>query len=224
MEENEKQEKISVILADDHPLIRKALKDVLENDAGEFKVVAEANDGEEITALSAKIKPDIIIMDINMPKKNGMEATREIHAKFPEIIIIVLTVYTDSEHILDILEAGASGYLTKKVFGKELINAIRTVISGESVVPLEVSKQLVKQAMAYSSKTSNSDTLTAREKEILRLAASGMSNKDIASSLNLSTLTIKNYFAQIFSKLRVNSRTEAVIYALRNRTIDFDEI
>ncbi len=177
MEENDNRDRKSVILADDHPLIRKALKDVLETDAGEFKVVAEAEDGEEAVKLTADVSPDIIIMDINMPKMNGLEATRTIHARFPNTIIIVLTVYTDSAHILDILEAGASGYLTKKVFGQELINAIRTVISGIGI-PQEVSRQIIKQAVSHSSNSSYvSSKLTAREKDILRFTAAGMSNK-----------------------------------------------
>jgi len=218
------QGKISIMLADDHPLLRKAVKDVLEQEK-DFEVIAEADDGEEAVKLAEELVPDVIIMDITMPKMNGLEATREIHSKLPQIIILVLTVHTDSEHILGILEAGAVGYLTKKVFGQDIIHAVRAVMSGESVLSQDVSQRILRHALAYMPKPSNLDMgvkLTVRDKELLQLMALGRSNKEIASRLGLSLRTVKNYLADIFSKLGVSSRTEAVIYALRHGFISLE--
>ncbi len=212
------------MLADDHPLIRRAVRDVLE-EVEDFKIVAEASDGEEAVKLAMELNPDVVLMDISMPGLNGLEATREILSKSPQIKVLVLTVHTETEHILGILEAGAAGYLTKKVFGPEIIHAIRALVSGESVLSEEVQRKVIRHAIKYMPKVTalgQREKLTVREKEILQCIALGMSNKDIANKLNLSQRTIKNYLAEIFSKLRVNSRTEAVICAARSGFISID--
>jgi len=209
--------KITIMLADDHPLVRKALRDVLEKQAG-FEIVAEAGDGEEAIKIATELVPDVVLMDITMPELNGIEATRQIKAKCPNIAVLVLTVHDDSEHILGILEAGAAGYLTKRVFGEEVIHAIHSVVAGETVLSAEIFQQILKHAMRYATKPITiavGEKLTVREIEILNWAAKGKSNKDIAAELNLSQATIKSYLSDIFAKLEVASRTEAVIIGLR---------
>ena len=209
--------KITIMLADDHPLVRKALRDVLEKQA-DFEIVAEAGDGEEAVKIATELVPDVVLMDITMPKLNGIEATRQIKAKCSNIAVLVLTVHDDSEHILGILEAGAAGYLTKRVFGEEVIHAIHSVVAGETVLSAEIFQQILKHAMRYATKPITiavGEKLTVREIEILNWAAKGKSNKDIAAELNLSQATIKSYLSDIFAKLEVASRTEAVIIGLR---------
>ena len=205
------------MLVDDHPLVRKALRDVLEKQA-DFEIVAEAGDGEEAVKIATELVPDVVLMDITMPKLNGIEATRQIKAKCSNIAVLVLTVHDDSEHILGILEAGAAGYLTKRVFGEEVIHAIHSVVAGETVLSAEIFQQILKHAMRYATKPITiavGEKLTVREIEILNWAAKGKSNKDIAAELNLSQATIKSYLSDIFAKLEVASRTEAVIIGLR---------
>jgi DNA-binding NarL/FixJ family response regulator len=218
--------KITIMLADDHPLLRQALRSVLEKEA-DFQIIAEANDGEEAVRLATELVPNVVIMDIRMPKINGLEATRQIKAKCPSIAILVLTVHDDSEHILGILEAGAAGYLTKSVFGEEVIHAVRGVAAGEMVLSASVSQQIIKHALQHVTKPLPLDAgekITPRELEILRMAASGLSNKDIAQKLDLSERTVKGYLAEIFSKLNVSSRTEAVITALRAGFFTLDDL
>lgn len=218
--------KISVMVADDHPLLREALRNVLEKEA-DFEIVAEASDGEEAVRLAMELVPRVVIMDISMPKMSGLEATRQIKAKCPNVAVLVLTVHDDSEHILGILEAGAAGYLTKTVFGQEVIHAVYAVAAGETVLSPSVSQQIIKHALRHMTKPVYLDTgekITSRELEILRLAARGMSNKDIAERLCLSLRTVKGYLQEIFSKLSVASRTEAVILALRTGILTLDDL
>jgi DNA-binding NarL/FixJ family response regulator len=208
---------ISILLAEDHPLMRKAIRITLE-DAPDITVVGEAKNGEEAIAMADQLLPDLIIMDINMPSLNGLEATREIKTRHSNIAILVLTVYDDNEHVLGMLEAGAAGYLTKSVSDQDLLNAIRATISGEAVIANSVFNQVLRYSLKRTTKpaiTAQDDRLSAQDLEILKLAASGLSNRNIASKLNLSPFTVKNYMVEIFSKLQVSSRTEAVIAALR---------
>ena len=223
--DTENQVKIKIMIADDHPLLRQALRSVLEK-YEDFEIIAEAGDGEETVRKAVELMPQVLIMDISMPKLNGLEATRIIKDKCPNIAILVLTVHDDSEHILSILEAGAAGYLTKSVFGEEVVHAIRGVAVGETVLSPSISQQVIKHALKYSTKPIRLDSgnrVTCRELEILKLAAEGLSNKDIALKLNLSLRTVKGYLVEIFSKLNVGSRTEAVITALRAGIITLDE-
>ena len=219
-------DKIKILLVDDHPLLRQALRNVLEKQ-DDFEIVAEAGDGEEAVRLATELVPNVVIMDISMPKVNGLEATRQIKEKCPHIAILVLTVHDDSEHVLSILDAGAAGYLTKSVFGEEVVHAVHGVAAGETVLGTAISHQVIKHALKYIPKhvhLDSSETITLRELEILRLAAKGMSNKDIAEKLDLSLRTIKGYLVEIFSKLSVGSRTEAVITALRSGIITLDDV
>lgn len=208
---------ITILIADDHPLLRQALRIVLEKQT-DFKVVAEAGDGEEAIELVEKLDPDVAIMDIGMPVLNGIEATRQIKAKCPHTAILVLTVHNDCEHILGILDAGADGYLIKSVFGVEVINAVRAVVTGETILSSQVFQQILKHAMHYPAKPvviNTGQKLSVREMEILKLAAKGMNNKDIALELGLNLRSVKGYLVNLFTKLNVSSRTEAVITGLR---------
>ena len=169
------QDEISIIIADDHPLLRQALRSVLEKQA-DFKIIAEAADGEEAVKLATELAPAVVIMDISMPRLDGLEATRQIKEKCPDIAILVLTIYDDSEHILAILEAGAAGYLTKSVFGEEVICAVRGVAAGETVLSAEISKQVIRHAVRYKIKpllTGSGEKLTERELLVLKLTSRG---------------------------------------------------
>jgi DNA-binding NarL/FixJ family response regulator len=218
--------KTRIMLVDDHPLLRQALRYVLEKQR-DFEVIAEASDGEEAVKLATRLNPDVVIMDISMPKLNGLEATRQIKANCPMIGILVLTVHDDNEHILSILQAGAGGYLTKSVYGDEVINTIRALTSGETVLSPPVSQQILKYAFQHITKPWSldaSDKLTNRELEILRLLAKGISNKDIALRMGLSLRTVKGYVGDLFLKLNVASRTEAVIVSLRKGILTLEDL
>jgi len=217
---------VTILLADDHPLLRHAVRDVLEKQP-DFHIIAEASDGEEAVQKASELAPDLIIMDMGMPKLSGLEATQHIKANHPETVIIVLTVHDDSEYILGVLEAGAAAYLTKDILGDDLIHAIRGVLAGETVLSQIVSQKLIKYAIRYPRKPLNLDTsekLSSRELEILHLTALGFSNKDIADKLQLSVRTIKGYLAEIFIKLKVSSRTQAVITGMRAGLINIKDI
>jgi NarL family two-component system response regulator LiaR len=215
----------TIIIADDHPLLRQALRNVLERQP-DFRIIAEASDGEEATRLALELCPNVVIMDIDMPKCNGLEAIRQIKARNQAITILVLTVHDDSEHILGILETGAAGYLTKSVFGEEVVHAIRSVVAGETVLSTEVSQKILRHALRYPSKPIPEVThqLNDRELDVLRLAAKGMSNKSIAAALNLGLPTIKTYLSEVFAKLGANSRTEAAIIGLRSGILSIEEM
>ena len=220
------QKKIRILLADDHPLMRVALGHVLEA-RNNLEVVGEAGNGKVAVDLALKLKPDIVIMDITMPEMNGLEATRKIKQENPDIGVLILTVHTDNEHVFNILQAGADGYLTKSASTEEVISAINALAAGESVMSSAISKQVYKYLFQYMSKPlslDTSDKLTQREQELLKLLARGMSNKDISSRLGLSLYTVKSYLADLFSKMKVTSRTEAVVVGLRKGILTSDDI
>jgi DNA-binding NarL/FixJ family response regulator len=220
------KERLTILIVDDHPLVRDAIKSHLEKQA-DFKVVGEAADGEEAVKAAQELTPDVVIMDICLPGLDGLEATKRIKAADPDVHILVLSMYDNSDQVLRILDAGASGYLTKSIFGEEISKAIRSIIAGESILPEKILHSVLKKAMRNPVKHSpdqGNDTLTPRELEILRMAATGMSNKSIAAELNLSSRTVKGYCAEIFSKLHVNSRTGAVITAMRDGLFTLNDI
>ncbi len=226
-EEKEVKSRIArILLVDDHPLLRFALKEILQKQS-DFEVVAEASDGNEAVTLANKLSPDVIIMDIDMPTLDGIEATRQIMAKHPKTAILVLTVYDDSEHVMNILEAGAVGYLTKRAFAKEIIHAIRAALAGDTVLSPSVSKEVIKYALRYTNKPisiNSTERLSVKEIEVMRLAAKGFSNKEIAIELSISERMVKNYFSQIFLILGVTSRTEAAILCVRKGILSMDDI
>jgi NarL family two-component system response regulator LiaR len=222
----EKKQLISVLLVDDHPLLREALRNVLVKD-DEFAIIGEAGDGEEAVKMALEMKPQVVVMDISMPKMDGLEATRRIKSDNSNISVLALTVHTEDEYILDILQAGAAGYLIKNVYGKEVVQAIKAVASGDMVLSPAIGKNLLRHAARYPTKPINleaGEKLSIRELEVLKLAAQGRTNQEIADQLNINQRTVKGYLTEIFSKLRVGSRTEAVITGLRAGYISIDDL
>jgi len=214
------------MIADDHAMLREGMHNLLEKEK-DFELVGEAADGEEAVRLAGKLKPDIVIMDIVMPKLNGIEATRQIKQVSPATALLILTAYSDIRYIIGLLEAGACGYLLKNSPGKDVIRAIRAVRSGESVLDSEVTRKLV-QRLASLSKSPDereaSGQLTSREIEILKWAARGLSNKELSEKLFISLRTVKAHMTNIFNKLGCSSRTDAIIKGLKQGYIDLNDI
>jgi NarL family two-component system response regulator LiaR len=222
----EKPNIIRIALADDHPVVRKALKNELAKEA-DFQVIGEASDGEKAVKLTKELMPDVLIIDIGMPILNGIEATRQIKVFNPDTVVLVLTVYDDIEHILGILEAGADGYLTKNILVEDIIKSIRSVVAGERVLAPQVFQKVLQYALKHSTKPLHLESglrLTSRELEILKAIAKGMGNKLIAQELEISIRTVKAHLVDIFCKLQVSSRTEAVIAGLRAGFLKHDDL
>ena len=218
--------KIRILIADDHAVLREGMRNLLEQEK-DFEVVGEAGDGEEAVRLGTKLKPDVVIMDIVMPKLSGIEATRLIKQASPSSAVLILTAYSDIRYILGLLEAGACGYLLKSARGSEIVGAVRAVRSGESVLDPVVTRKLLQRVVGLargSGEGSTSGQLTPRETEILRLASRGMSNKDIANALFLSLRTVKAHLTNIFNKMGCGSRTDAIIKGLREGYITLDDV
>ncbi len=210
-----------ILLADDHPLMRNALKMWIDEQQ-DLKVIAEASNGKEAVNICTKLHPNLVIMDINMPVLNGLDATRQIVARCPETEVLVVTVHTDNEHIQGIMRAGAAGYLPKDSSGEQIIHAIRSVLSGESVLPSNVS--LVEVDLAPTLNSDKLKGLTTRELNLLKLLASGLPNKEIAVRTGLSLRRVKANLTTLFVKLGVSSRTEAVSAALKSGILSLQDI
>ncbi len=209
---------IRVLLADDHAVVRKGIRDFLEEDK-EIHVVAEASDGEEALALIAREKPDVAVLDIQMPRLNGMDATRRIKSEFPSTRVLILTAYDDDPYVFAALQAGASGFLLKTGGSDELVHAVHAVAAGETALSPAVAKKLVQRAAGVPAREELIEPLTEREVEVLRFAAKGMGNKQIAVELSISDRTVQGHLANIYSKLHVTTRTEAVMFAVREKWI-----
>lgn len=190
-----------------------------------MEVVGEACDGEEAVTLSSDLKPDIAVMDIVMPKLNGIEASKAIKSISPTTAILILTAHDDDQYVLGLLEAGAAGYLLKSARGRDVVAAIRAVRAGESVLHPAIIAKLLKRAMEMpveANKSTSKDHLTERETEVLRLAAAGMSNKEIADRLSVTVRTVKAHISNVFDKMNVASRTEAILKAVREGWLELD--
>jgi len=219
-------DKIKILVADDHAVVRQGTRKLLEQEE-DLEVVAEAGDGEEAVRLAAEFNPDVAIIDIAMPKLDGIEATRQIKEYYPDINILILSAYDDSQFVFSLLEAGAAGYLLKSVHGRELIAAIRAVREGESVLHPSIARKVLSRFAPAINKPGGQNTsgvLSEREMEVLKLMTSGASNKEIASQLHLSIRTVQGHLSQIFSKLKVSSRTEALVQALREGWVKLDDV
>jgi DNA-binding NarL/FixJ family response regulator len=218
--------KTRILIADDHPLLREALCQLFSNQK-DMEIVGQAGNGEEAIDLAYKLKPDIIIMDIMMPKSDGLEASRRIKKIAPNTAILILTAYDDDNYVLGLLEAGATGYLMKSAKGQDLVEAVRAVRAGESVLHPKIIEKLLKQAMVkpvVAAEQKIKDLLSDREMEMLKLLATGMSNKEIAEKLCLSLRTVKAHMSNIFTKMNVASRSEALVEALRKGLLTLDDI
>jgi DNA-binding NarL/FixJ family response regulator len=219
-------ESIRVLLADDHAVVRQGTRELLEREEG-IDVVAEASDGKEAVQLTIRERPDVVVMDFAMPKLNGIEATRQIKAVAPGIAILVLTAYDSDQYIFAFLEAGAAGYLLKDVQVDELVQAIQAVHAGESMLHPAIARKVINRfgqpEQDAKTVTIALDQLTEREIEVLRLAAKGMSNREIAQRLVISDRTVQTHLTNIFNKMGVGSRTEAVVHALRKGWITLED-
>jgi len=217
--------KIKIMLAEDHVLVREGTKEMLDREE-DIDVVAEAGDGEEAVRLATEQDLDIVIMDIALPKLNGIEATKQIKEISPGTAILVLTAYDDDEYVFALLEAGAAGYLLKDVSTDELVEAIRAVQAGESMLHPAIARKVVNRFSQHVEEEEETplEELTEREIEVLQLAGKGITNREIADSLSISHRTVQAHLSHIFSKLGVGSRTEAVVYALRKGLITFDDV
>lgn len=219
-------EKIRIILADDHTLVREGTRERLEREE-DFEVVGEAANGEDAVRLVKQLKPHVAIVDIAMPKLNGIDATKQIREAHPGTAVLVLSAYDNDQYIYAVLEAGANGYLLKNVQGRQLVDAIHDVHAGEVVLDPHVARKVVRWFSSLS-KGERMEKLpehfSDREVEVLKLAAKGMSNKEIAAELSLSVRTVQSHLANIFDKLGVNSRTEAVLCALKEGWISLEHV
>ena len=218
--------KIRVVIADDHPLLREAMRNVMEQHE-DMEVLGEACDGEEAVKLSSELKPDVVVMDVVMPKLNGIEATRQIRKISPTTAVLVLTAYDDDRYVIGLLEAGAAGYLLKSARGEALVKAIRAVLAGELVLHPAIIAKIMKYGIRIAvegGKPKVEEQLSDREMEILKLAARGMSNKDIAKKLFLSIRTVKAHLSNIFNKMGVASRTEAIVKGVREGWLTLEDM
>jgi len=217
---------IKILIADDHAVVREGTRQILAQER-DLKVVAEAGDGEEAVRLATSLKPDVAIIDISMPKVDGIEATRQIKALCPAIAVLILTAYDDDQFIFSLLEAGAAGYLLKSVRGRELVDAVRAVYAGESVLHPSIARKVLDRFVLTSGKPREEEpqeVLSEREMEVLRLVTKGLSNKDVAEELCLSMRTVQAHLGRIFNKLNVGSRTEAVVRALKEGWVTLDDV
>ena len=219
--------KIRILIADDHAVVREGTRRILEQEP-DMEVVGEAGDGEEAVNLATSLKPDVAIVDVSMPKMDGIEATRRIKAACPSINVLILSAYDDDQFIFSLLEAGAAGYLLKSIRSRELLDAIRAVYSGESVLHPSIARKVLNRFVSTSDRPTESKeplgVLSDREMEVLKLAAKGFSNQDIAEKLYLSIRTVQGHLGHIFNKLQVSSRTEAVVRALKEGWVTLDDV
>lgn len=216
---------IRILLADDHVMVREGTRRILEREA-DLVVIAEAGNGREAVDLIQRDRPDVAIVDVSMPVMNGIEATKEIKRIAPDTAVLVLTAYDDDEYVFAILEAGAAAYLLKNARSSELIDAVRRVCAGESVLDPGVASKVLRRITTTGAGTEGErgSTLTERELDVLRLAGRGLSNREIAHELRLSPRTVQAHLANIFGKLEVGSRTEAVMTGLRRGLISMQDI
>ncbi|MFQ5610657.1 MAG: response regulator [Anaerolineae bacterium] len=212
---------INLVLVDDHAMVRAGTRQLLERQP-DINVVGEAADGLEAIQLAHDLQPDLVVMDVRMPKMSGVEATRRIKEENPDLAVLVLTAHDDDEYVFALLQAGANGYLLKTAETEELIKAIRTVVAGQSSLDPAVAGKVVAQFASgrplpdsLANVQNEYDGLTERELQILQLVGQGLTNKEIGQQLFISDRTVQAHLSNIFSKLGVGSRTEAVMHAVR---------
>ena len=229
-------ENITVLLVDDHDVVRTGLRSYLETQPG-VQVVGEARDGEEAIRFANELRPQIILMDISMPHMDGLEATRRIKASYPEALILTLTVHEDKQYFMEMLGAGAAGYMTKQAAADELVAAIKSVAAGNIYLQPALARWLLEDYQRLSSQIHTTphnmpqnhddrivglDVLSARERQVLEMVAQGLNNEKIGIQLELSPKTIARHRERIMNKLNMHSRTELVKFAIRSGLIQLD--
>ena len=213
---------IRVMLVDDHPIVRVGLREVLE-DAGGFEVVGQATDGEEAVETAENTRPDVIVMDVLMPKKDGVEACRDILDLLPDTKVLMLTASTEDDAVVEAIAAGATGFLQKYSGSEELLDAVREVAEGRLMIPEETVKRVFKLLRGGAVPVAVPKALTAREQEILTHFAKGKSYGQVAEDVGASMVTVRNTIYRIQSKLGVESKQEIVVWAVRNGLLDEEE-
>lgn len=215
---------IRVMICDDHALFRRGLVMVLESEEG-IAVVAEAEDGEDAITKAEELAPDVVLMDVRMPRVSGIQATKAISESVPTAKILMLTVSDEEEDLYDAIKAGATGYLLKEISIEEVATAIKAVVSGQSLISPSMASKLLTEFTSLAKRADERQSvptprLTERELEVLKLVAQGMSNREIATELYISENTVKNHVRNILEKLHLHSRMEAVVYAVREKLLD----
>lgn len=220
-----KEDKIRILIADDHAVVREGTRQLLEHEA-DMEVVAEASDGEEAVRLVGETKPDVAIIDINMPKLDGIGATKKIKELYPKTTVLILSAYDDDQFVFSLLEGGAAGYLLKSASSREIVDAVRAVNTGDSVLSPSIARKVLNRfgSTGKGGEEKPKESLTERELEVLKLATMGLSNQDIADKLYLSLRTVQAHLGHIFNKLDVGSRTEAIVRALKQGWINLSDI
>jgi len=220
-------ERIRVLLVDDHALFRRGLLLVLESEDG-IEVVGEAEDGEEAIRKAEELAPDVVLMDVRMPRVSGIEATRRLAESLPTTRIIVLTVSDEEDDLYEAIKAGATGYLLKEISIEEVADAVRAVMQGQTLISPSMASKLIQEFNALAKRADEKQQvpapkLTDRELEVLKLVAQGLTNREIADQLYISENTVKNHVRNILEKLHLHSRMEAVVYAVREKLLDLEE-
>lgn len=210
---------VRVVLADDHALVREGTAELLER-AGGIRVVGQAADGREAVRLTEALRPDVLLLDLAMPELDGLEVARRVHLSCPSTAIVALTAHDEEAYVLAVLEAGASGYLSKASRGQQVVQAVRAAAAGETVLSGTVAASVTRRALGGDAHSRAA--LTNRELDVLRAAARGLGNKQIAVELNMSARTVQTHLTRVFAKLGVGSRTEAVLVAMRQGLVRAD--
>jgi DNA-binding NarL/FixJ family response regulator len=202
---------LKILIVDDHQVVRRGLQMTIDAEK-DMRVIAEASNGTQVLAAIKKQKPDIVLMDLQMPEMNGADALKQIRPAYPDLPILILTTFTDDAHVYAALRAGASGFLLKEMSGDDLVAAIRGAAQGKPQLHPDIARRLMARAPMPDDPF---DSLTERERGILKLLARGKSNKEIAGELVLTEMTVKGYVSDLFAKLGVNDRTQAALMAVR---------
>lgn len=211
---------LKILIADDHPIVRRGLKMTIDAE-DDMKVVAEAADGAELPALVKKYNPDVVLLDLQMPGQNGIQTLEALRPEFPELPLLILTSFSDDAHLYSALRAGASGFLLKEMGGDELVEAIRGASIGRPQLHPDIARKLMARAPQPEDPF---DSLTGREREVLKRVGRGMSNKEIALELVLTEMTVKGYVSDLLAKLGVSDRTQAALLAVRYGLVRVEEL
>lgn len=214
---------IRVVIADDHAVVRRGTREILEQSGGDILVVGEAQDGIEAVKIVEELIPDVAILDIGMPKLNGVEATRRIRDLLPTVGVLMLTVQIADEYVWQAVQAGASGYLLKDVGDQELVEAVQTIAAGGASLDQTITHGLLERMRRVHGETPSGQELRPRELDVLRLAAQGLSNRQIGEALGLSPRTVEVHMGKVFAKVGASSRTEAVVIAARRGFVHLED-